>query len=173
MNHPEQMYIYHSWANQTLFNRIKELPATVLREEVNTSFPTIAQAFGHIYAVESVWYKVLTGVHMQDAVEMCMPLEKETLLYSAENFANSFAQLSEKYKVWLQGQDDLDRNILLENPYVGTRNIQLSKIVLHVVNHGTYHRGNVSAMLRQLGHASTMNDYSLFWYQDAGDSDDH
>ncbi|PEN12997.1 damage-inducible protein DinB, partial [Bacillus wiedmannii] len=29
------------------------------------------------------------------------------------------------------------------------------------------HRGNVSTMLRQLGHASTMNDYSLYWYQES------
>ncbi|PAF20662.1 damage-inducible protein DinB [Terribacillus saccharophilus] len=170
MNYPEQMFNYHSWANQTLLNRIKELPVNVLREEVNTSFPTIAQAFGHIYAVESVWYRVLNGARMQDALEMCMPLEKETLLHSADQFANDFAQLAEQYREWLRGQDDLDRTILLENPYAGTRQTRLSEIVLHVVNHGTYHRGNVSAMLRQLGHASTMNDYSLFWYQETGDS---
>ncbi|SEN75588.1 Uncharacterized damage-inducible protein DinB (forms a four-helix bundle) [Terribacillus saccharophilus] len=170
MNHHNQMFNYHFWANQTLLNHIKELPTTVMQEEVNTSFPTIAQAFGHIYAVESVWYRVLNGVQMQEALEICMPLEKETLLHSADHFANDFAQLAAKYKEWLQDQDNLDRTILLENPYAGTRETRLSEIVLHVVNHGTYHRGNVSTMLRQLGHASTMNDYSLFWYQEAGDS---
>lgn len=165
MNHPEQMFTYHSWANQTLLNRIKELPANVLREEVHTAFPTIAQAFSHIYAVESVWYRVLNGDRMQEALEMCMPLEKENLLHSADQFVNDFAQSAEYYKEWLRDQDDLERTILLENPYAGTRETRLSEIVLHVVNHGTYHRGNVSAMLRQLGHASIMNDYSLFWYQ--------
>lgn len=170
MNHPEQMYIYHSWANQTLLKRIKELPGTVLHEEVNTSFPTIAHAFGHMYAVESVWYRVLNGARMQEAMDICMPLEKETLLGSADHFANDFAQLAEQFREWLRGQGDLERTILLENPYAGTRQTRLSEIVLHVVNHGTYHRGNVSAMLRQLGHASTMNDYSFFWYQEAGDS---
>ena len=32
----------------------------------------------------------------------------------------------------------------------------------HVVNHGTYHRGNITAMIRQLGHSSTMMDFVLY-----------
>ncbi|MGA3513472.1 DinB family protein, partial [Lactiplantibacillus plantarum] len=27
-----------------------------------------------------------------------------------------------------------------------------------------YHRGNISAMLRQIGHASVMTEFALFWY---------
>nr|WP_305586406.1 DinB family protein [Fictibacillus sp. WQ 8-8] len=39
-------------------------------------------------------------------------------------------------------------------------------MVLHVVNHGTYHRGNISAMLHQLGDSSVMNDYAFYWYSE-------
>jgi uncharacterized damage-inducible protein DinB len=59
---------------------------------------------------------------------------------------------------------------LLDNPFAGIRQTRLSEIVLQVTNHGTYHRGNISTMLRQLGHASAMNDYALFWYQEAAES---
>lgn len=82
-----------------------------------------------------------------------------------DEYVNIFAQLSEQYKEWLHHQSDLEQTILLDNPFAGIRQTRLSEIVLQVVNHGTYHRGNISNMLRQLGHASTMNDYSLFWYQ--------
>lgn len=36
--------------------------------------------------------------------------------------------------------------------------------IQHLVNHGTYHRGNVSAMLRQLGHPGTPTDYGYYLY---------
>ncbi|MEH7531611.1 DinB family protein, partial [Priestia megaterium] len=32
-------------------------------------------------------------------------------------------------------------------------------------NHGTYHRGNITAMLRQLGHPGVMTDYVLYLYE--------
>ncbi|MFC9706919.1 DinB family protein [Paenibacillus sp. NPDC056933] len=166
MNHPEQMYNYHTWANQTILGRIKELPPSVLSQEVNSSFPTLAHALNHIYVVDKTWYLVLTGVDMREALQTCMPLN-ENILDSVDKYIHLFAQLSDQYNKWFQSQDDLEQTILLDNPYAGIRQTRLSEIVLQVVNHGTYHRGNISTMLRQLGHASVMNDYALFWYQES------
>ncbi|WP_169088101.1 DinB family protein [Paenibacillus sp. PL91] len=162
--HPVEMFEYHTWANQTIMGRIKELPPSVLSQEVNSSFPTIAHALSHIYAVDKMWYMVLTGTGMREALQACIPLN-ENILYSVDEYANVFVQLSEQYREWFRSQADLEQTILLDNPFAGIRQTRLSEIVLQIVNHGTYHRGNVSTMLRQLGHASAMNDYSLFWYQ--------
>ncbi|MNO37905.1 DinB family protein [compost metagenome] len=163
-NHPVEMFNYHTWANQTILGRIKELPPSVLSQEVNSSFPTIAHALSHIYAVDKMWHLVLTGTDMPEAFQACIPLQKN-ILDAVDEYTNVFTQLSEQYKEWLQSQANLEQSILLDNPFAGIRQTRLSEIILQVVNHGTYHRGNVSTMLRQLGHASTMNDYSLFWYQ--------
>ncbi|PEY31715.1 damage-inducible protein DinB [Bacillus cereus] len=168
-NHPVEMFKYHTWANQTILGRIKELPSSVLSQEVNSSFPTIAYALSHIYAVDKMWYLVLTGTEMKEALQACIPLN-ESILDSVDEYAHIFAELSEQYREWFRSQTDLEQTILLENPFAGIRQTRLSEIVLHLVNHGTYHRGNVSTMLRQLGHASTMNDYSLFWYQEPAES---
>jgi uncharacterized damage-inducible protein DinB len=168
-NHPVEMFKYHTWANQTILGRIKELPSSVLSQEVNSSFPTIAHALSHIYAVDKMWYLVLTGTGMGEALQACMPLNA-SILDSVDEYANIFTQLSEQYREWFRSQADLEQTILLDNPFAGIRQTRLSEIVLQVVNHGTYHRGNVSTMLRQLGHASTMNDYSLFWYQEPAES---
>ncbi|WP_339168862.1 DinB family protein [Paenibacillus sp. FSL R5-0341] len=165
MNHPVQMYNYHAWANQTILSRIKELPSSVLSQEVNSSFPTIAHALSHIYAVDKMWYLVLTGTGMPEALQACIPLNSE-LHGSVGEYIQCFNDLSAQYSEWFQGQDDLEQTVLLDNPFAGVRETSLSEMVFHLVNHGTYHRGNVSTMLRQLGHASIMNDYSLFWYQE-------
>lgn len=43
-------------------------------------------------------------------------------------------------------------------------NTSAAELVPHVVNHGTYHRGNITAMLRQMGYASTSTDYGLYLF---------
>ncbi|MCZ8521791.1 MULTISPECIES: DinB family protein [Paenibacillus] len=168
-NHPVEMFTYHTWANRTILGRIKELPSSVLSQEVNSSFPTIAHALSHMYAVDKMWYLVLAGTGMGEALQACMPLNA-SILDTVDEYANSFALLSEQYREWFRSQADLEQPLLLDNPFAGIRLTRLSEIVLQVVNHGTYHRGNISTMLRQLGHASTMNDYSLFWYQEPAES---
>ncbi|MCR2803363.1 DinB family protein [Paenibacillus soyae] len=165
-NHPAELLKYHAWANQTIIGRIKELPAPALSQEVNSSFPTVAHALSHIYVVDRMWYLVLTGAGMPEAFQATMALNTR-ILGSIDEYAVMFEELAGQYGDWIQSQDDLEQTILLDNPFAGVRQTRLSEIVLHVVNHGTYHRGNVSTMLRQLGHASAMNDYALFWYQAA------
>lgn len=163
-NYPKEMFKYHAWANQTILGRIKELPPSVLGQEANSSFPTIAHALSHIYAVDKMWYLVLTGTGMREAFEACIRVNQRVLA-SVDEYSEMFARLSERFEKWFQSQTDLEQTVMLDNPFAGFRETRLSEMVLHMVNHGTYHRGNVSTMLRQLGHASVMNDYALFWYQ--------
>ncbi|MEY8744078.1 DinB family protein [Bacillales bacterium AN1005] len=163
MNHPEEMYSYHTWATQTILGRIQEFPDSVLHQEVNSSFRSIAHALSHMYAVDQMWYLVLTGVSMPEALQMCMPRNEE-IYDSVEDYSRRYMELSKQYAAWFQEHTDLEQTILLDNPFAGIRNTSLAEIIFHLINHGTYHRGNISTMLRQLGHASVMNDYSLFWY---------
>jgi uncharacterized damage-inducible protein DinB len=165
MNYPLQMFNYHTWANQTILGRIKELPSSVLSQEAGSSFIDIAHALSHIYAVDTMWYLVLTGTGMPEALQETYPLNG-AILNSVDEYAGVFARLAEQYREWFSSQADLEQTLQLDNPYIGVRETSLAEIVLHLVNHGTYHRGNITTMLRQLGYASTMTDLILFLYQE-------
>ncbi|NSL69924.1 DinB family protein [Bacillus toyonensis] len=165
MNHAKNMYKYHLWANKVLLERIKELPNNVLYKEANSSYPNIAQTFSHIYVVDVMWLQVLKGIGMQEALESSMSLLEKTNLYSVDEFIKSFEELASQYEEWMNSQKDLEQKINLNNPWSGARETAYSEILFHVANHGTYHRGNITTMLRQQGHASTMNDLALYWYQ--------
>lgn len=166
MNYLEEMVHYHVWASQIIMQRIQELPAAVLHQEVNSSFPTLAHALSHMYAVDQMWYLVLTGTSMPEALQICMPRNGETFA-TIEEYFERYDELSTQYLDWFSQQTDLEQTLLLNNPFAGVRQTRFAEIVLHLVNHGTYHRGNISTMLRQLGHASVMNDYSRFWYENS------
>lgn len=166
MNHLEEMLHYHVWASQIIMQRIQELPASVLHQEVNSSFPTLAHALSHMNAVDQMWYLVLTGTGMPEALQVCMPRNGETFA-TIEEYFERYDELSTQYLDWFSQQTDLEQTLLLNNPFAGVRQTRFAEIILHLVNHGTYHRGNISTMLRQLGHASVMNDYSRFWYENS------
>ncbi|WP_342508172.1 DinB family protein [Sporosarcina sp. FSL K6-2383] len=164
MNHAKKMYEYHVWANKVLLERVKELPGNVLYKEVSSSYPTIAQTFSHIYVVDIMWLQVLKGIDMQEALEASMVLVEKINLYSVDEFVKSYEDLALQYEEWMNSQKDLEQKKNLNNPWSGVRETAYSEILFHVANHGTYHRGNITTMLRQQGHASTMNDLSLHWY---------
>ncbi len=73
-----------------------------------------------------------------------------------------FENMANQYKDFLITIQDVNAVFVIENPYVGKLETSILELVQHVVNHGTYHRGNITAMIRRLGHSSTMMDFVLY-----------
>ncbi len=164
MYHAKNMYEYHVWANKVLLERMRELPSHVLYEEIKSSYSTIAQTFSHIYVVDVMWLQVLKGIDMQEAFQAARTLVEKTNFYSLDEFIKANEELATQYEKWMSSQQDLEQKINVNNPWTGSRNTAYSEILFHVANHGTYHRGNITTMLRQQGYESIMNDFSLYWY---------
>ncbi|PZD93098.1 damage-inducible protein DinB [Paenibacillus sambharensis] len=158
------MYEYHAWANQTMLNRIVELPSGVYNQEVKSIFPSVAKVMAHIYTTDWTWLTIMKGTPMTEAMKLAGPHEEEALKASPQELSELFKLLSARYQEFFRRETDLNRLLLLDNPYTEVKEISLDQMVMQVMNHGTYHRGNVSAMLRQMGHASVMTEYALFWY---------
>ncbi|MCZ8520914.1 MULTISPECIES: DinB family protein [Paenibacillus] len=158
------MYQYHIWANRTLLGRLDELPQDVYTQEIRSIFPTVSKAMAHIYTTDCAWLSIMDGKSMNDAIAASASIQADAEQRNATELSSLFGSLSAQYASFFGREPDLEKKLLLDNPYAGIRETSLSEMVLQVVNHGTYHRGNVSAMLRQMGHASTMTEYALFWY---------
>jgi len=54
-------------------------------------------------------------------------------------------------------------------PFRGTR-LTLMHLMQHVVNHSTYHRGQVALMMRQLGAEPLATDFHVFLLEHLGES---
>jgi len=59
-----QLFEYHVWANKKLIKHLRSLPEEVFVNQVNSVFPTIAETFGHMLAVDEMWYLRLKGVYL-------------------------------------------------------------------------------------------------------------
>jgi uncharacterized damage-inducible protein DinB len=67
----------------------------------------------------------------------------------------------DRFEAWAGAQDP-NRVIEYKNLKGDAFAKPVWEILLHVVNHGTYHRGQIAAMLRQLGHVPPSTDFIYF-----------
>ncbi|MCY8914417.1 DinB family protein [Bacillus atrophaeus] len=158
-----QLYEYNTWANQQIFNRLKELPKDVYRQKVQSVFPSIAHVLAHVYLSDLGWIEVFSGKSLNQSLMLAEQLKEQTESKEIEEMETMFFELSERYKSLLHQDEHIDKPLVIKNPS-GDLKTSVSELVPHVVNHGTYHRGNIAAMLRQIGHASVPTDYGVYLY---------
>ncbi|MGM0877844.1 MAG: DinB family protein [Bacillota bacterium] len=162
--HALQLYDYHVWANQRIFEHLKELPENIYHEKIESVFSSISEVLVHIYLTDTTWLGVMSEDRFDAIVELVKQLREKTKGKSIEEMETMFFDLSEQYNAFFDGQIDLDKPVTPEHPHLGRLETHLSELVQHVVNHGTYHRGNITAMLRQLGYPGVMTDYVVYLY---------
>lgn len=165
MNSTLQFYGYHVWSNDRIFSHLKELPKDIYTQEIQSVFPSISDVIVHIFLTDVTWFGVISGNSFEEIVENVSKMREKTNGKSMEEMEKMYSQLTEKYHAFFTAQEDLNRPMSVEHPQFGKLNTQLSELVQHVVNHGTYHRGNITAMLRQLGHKGASTDYVFYLYE--------
>jgi uncharacterized damage-inducible protein DinB len=157
------MYKFHHWANKKIFNRLKELPNDVYFKEIDSVFPTISNVISHIYLTDYVWLDVISGKSMKEAMEFSNSIKEQTKSIGIEEMETNYLNLSKKY-IDILIMENNEKPIVVDNPYAGVLKTSISETILHIVTHGSYHRGNIAAMLRQQGYPSVMQDYGLYLY---------
>jgi uncharacterized damage-inducible protein DinB len=65
-----QLYDYHTWANAKMFERLKELPADLYRREFETGFSSLSKVLAHMYAVDQIWFNIMSGGDMMAVLAM-------------------------------------------------------------------------------------------------------
>lgn len=162
--HCLRFYDFHVWGNKRIFNHLKELPRHLYKQEIQSVFPSVAKVMVHIYKVDCGWLDILMGKSMREAMEASVAIEADAEAKSLEELEEMYDELSVKFRAYISQHEDLEKEVVLDNPYAGILSTRYSEFVIQVVNHGTYHRGNISAMLHQMGHSSVMTEYGLFMY---------
>ena len=166
MTHPViKMYNYHVWANEVIIDRLRELPQDIYHMDIQSDFSSVSKVLSHIYLTDYTWFDIISGKSMNEAMATTNQLREQVEMKSIEEMKVIFLDLSERYRALLDNQKDIEKLIVVDNPYAGLLETSISETVLHIVTHGSYHRGNIATMLRQMGHTSVMQDFGLYLYQ--------
>jgi uncharacterized damage-inducible protein DinB len=165
MIHPAlKMYNYHVWANDVIINRLKELPEEIYHKDIQSGFSSVSKVLSHIYLTDYAWFEMMLGKSMNEAIEITNQMKNEVERKSINQMKEAFRHLSERYKTLLNSKKDLEVLFVVDNPYAGKLETSISETVIHVCTHGSYHRGNIATMLRQMDHTSVMQDFGLYLY---------
>ena len=162
-HHAIKMYEYHVWANKEILNRLLELGDEVYHQEMQSVFTSISKVVSHMYIVDQLWFHIVSGTSMTEALEI-EKVESDTK--SIEEIITMYKELTNQYSEFLNDGVDLDKMLILDTPWAGRRETSISEMVMHITTHGAYHRGNVTAMLRQNGYSSVTTDLTSYWYSD-------
>ncbi|HEU5291442.1 MAG TPA: DinB family protein [Cyclobacteriaceae bacterium] len=156
----EQHLAYSVWANETLTNRLRKLDDTLLHKEVNSSFPSIAKTLLHMWGAEILWLKRFQGVSLTQ-----MPLTD--FKGTPEDLFNGIIQSSREVQTFVKsrGEDFVKGTVSYKNMKGLEFNDPAESLLYHLVNHGTYHRGQITTMLRTLGITDLASTDIIFYWR--------
>ena len=139
---------YHYWARDRLLDAAEPLTPEQFTRDLGSSFRSIRDTLAHIYSAECVWHSRWQGISPPAQL-------------SPEGFPDvasirtAWAEHETKMRAFLDALGEQGVNRVFEYKLLNGQPGAsiLSHMVQHLVNHASYHRGQVTTMLRQLGAA--------------------
>ena len=148
---------YNLWSNKRICDFLLQVEEQKLNLEINSSFSGIKKTCAHLLGAETVWATRLHGISPS-----LMPKYEEL---SMSEIAKQWQSKSAEIIDYVAGktEDELKQMLSYKNIAGQSFTSAIHDILQHVVNHGTYHRGQVITMLRQIGYTKLFpTDYIAF-----------
>ncbi len=159
----ETLYAYNAWATGRTLDAAAALTLEQLMKDLGNSFPSIRDTLAHILNAEWLWLKRWQG----ESPRAGLPAGDYPTVASLRD---GFARVEADRRQFLTGVPDarLAAPFTYHDLQGVERRLILIQALQHVVNHGTYHRGQITTMLRQLGAAPVSTDLSRFYMEVKG-----
>jgi uncharacterized damage-inducible protein DinB len=154
-----QLATYNTWADQKIMDLVLTLPEEKQKTEVPSSFNSLYRTVLHMWNSSSIWWQRITSP------DNIVPPEKN-FDGTMQDIVNAMLLQSQQWLAWINEMTEGSLKEMLHYKSLKGEPFSqpLSDIALHVCNHGTYHRGQLVNMLRQLGVTTAIpqTDYSLW-----------
>lgn len=153
----QQHIDYNVWASRRLIDTVSGMSPEELAHDFKTADKSILGTLAHLYAAERNWLaRMKEG---RTAVQ-----NRTTGDGQLEPLIGKWTETQSEWKTWISQLPPEAPNQIMEyldlqgRPWAQP----LWQIMLHVVNHATHHRGQVSGFLRALGKVPPPLDYIAF-----------
>jgi len=153
----QQLFAYGYWATARMLSVAEALTQDKLETHIVSSFPSLRDTLAHIVFSEWLWLRRWLGdspTSPPDWTSKAALPELKIELAAIEAERTAFlARLTDA---------DLDQEVAYRAmdglPFAHP----LAELIRHVVNHSTYHRGQLATLLRQLGATPPNTDYTRY-----------
>lgn len=154
MEHLGRLIGFNRWATEKLLDVVAELDPEELVRDTKSSFPSVLDTLLHMYGAEWLWLRRWRGESPTS-----VPDVRE--LTSVEAVRARWETLWSEQEAFLAGLSPAEtgRRVHFRLISGAERDQVLDELIVHVVNHGTYHRGQLVTLLRQAGRTPVSTDY--------------
>lgn len=148
MNKQDVAYLhdYNRWANRRILETASKLTPEQFTRDLQSSHRSVRDTLAHILAAEWIWLERWKGTSPGSLLN---PTDFDTV----EALESRWAQVETDYSEFTSGLSNelLGTVVSYRNTRGEDRAYPLGQMLQHVMNHSTYHRGQVTTLLRQLG----------------------
>ncbi len=157
-NNLRMLMRYGAWADARIYEAVSALPEGVATARRVSGFGNMVNTLQHAYIVDLMWKAHLEGKphgFTSRVPQTEMPLQQ---LREAQ------AEVDRWYVEYADKLSDAKRDEVVHFDFVdgGTGDMSRGDMLLHVVNHKTYHRGHVADMFYQAGARPPVTDLPVF-----------
>lgn len=154
----QALFEYNRWANGRVLEVLSHLTPEEFTRDMGNSFRSLRDTAVHIMGAEWIWLSRCKGTSPK-----ALPTSND---YPAvEHVRNHWAGIENGWKEFVTGltENSLKTPITYLNLKGETYTYPLWQILQHLVNHSTYHRGQITTLLRQLGARPVSTDFLAFY----------
>ncbi len=141
----QQYASYNLWANKRILQTAAQLSEEQVTRKIMSSFSSIYKTVMHMMEVENVWWERL------QLMEKTTP----TGLFNGnfEELSKKLVEFSQRWENWVMNADEVKINYVFawynfKKEYFKE---PVYKVLMHLFNHQTFHRGQAVTIFRQLG----------------------
>jgi uncharacterized damage-inducible protein DinB len=149
-----ELFDYNYWARDRQLEACAALTEEQFLRPMGSSFPSVRDTLAHLVAVEWLWLE-----RWQGRAPRALPPPEEFPTLDA--IAVRWATVECKMREYLAGLTEEALSIPIS--YTGFRGnvwtYPLWRMHMHLLNHQSYHRGQVTTLLRQLGAVPAWVDF--------------
>jgi len=149
---------YKAWADKVMFDGVAALPPGEAEKERRTLFKTMIGTLNHIFVVDLIWQAHLERREHGFKARNVVVHPELAALWAAQQKVNDWII------AWAAGQTEASLDEEVRFTFVSGKPAVMKRgeIFLHLVTHGSYHRGWVAEMFFEAGARPPQPDLSVF-----------
>lgn len=151
-----QQLEYSFRASEQVLQSLRPVAEEDLRRNLGNSHGGLLDAAVHIFQADRIWLSRVTGNPLPS---LAKPGESWTL----DTLTAAWREVGRQWLEWAGTVRDVREILAYRNLSGQPYEMELWQVVFHLVNHATYHRGQITTMLRQIGHTPVPTDLHTFY----------
>jgi uncharacterized damage-inducible protein DinB len=154
----QEQLLYMLWADRMMLKAVREVTPEDLTRDAGVSFGSVLGTMVHILGSQRLWLSRFAGRQ----VERRPGLQDFPDLPA---WIQGWEETASEVEAFLAALTDeqLAAGITWEDSEIGAVTRPLWQPIAHMVNHATYHRGQITSLLRQLGYAPPKTDLIFYF----------